>query len=358
MPLQPNFIERILIRRGIVPRLLIDVQSMFHLWALLGAMELGLFEHIEDEPLGVEDLAERTGASERGIERLVHVLAPLGYLDSENERYRLSTSAQHSLPIGRLQNMAPFFKHQMLEMRDVTRGLREAPEDGIVGWNLVKSGEVGRSYQIAMRWIASQTVDEVVEKVDLPKGTRRMLDVGGGHGLYTVAFCRKYPELRGTVLDWPIGLESAQQTLEENPDVADRVDLVECDFEDEELPAGYDFAFLGQIVHGVSPKGNQDLFQKLDRATTERGTVAILDQLAGISGSTFARGIAASLGFGLFLFSGGRNYRYETLTEWLSEAGFPHTSRQNTRQPGFSLVVARKQPAPGWTSRLRGFFGA
>lgn len=113
-----------------------------------------------------------------------------------------------------------------------------------------------------------------------------------------MAFCREYPDLQGTILDWPIGLESAQKTLAENPDVADRIDLVERDFEEEELPEGHDFAFLGQIVHGVSPKGNQELFQKLARATTERGTVAILDQLAGVSGSTFARGIAASLGFG------------------------------------------------------------
>lgn len=93
MPLQPNLIERFLIRRGTVPRLLVDVQSMFHLWGLLGAMELGVFEHLEDEPLDVETLADRTDASERGIERLVEVLDPLGYLESNNGRYSLSTSS-------------------------------------------------------------------------------------------------------------------------------------------------------------------------------------------------------------------------------------------------------------------------
>jgi hypothetical protein len=36
-----------------------------------------------------------------------------------------------------------------------------------VGWELVRPGEVGRSYQASMRWLASLTVDEVVDAVAL-----------------------------------------------------------------------------------------------------------------------------------------------------------------------------------------------
>lgn len=359
MPLQPNVIERFLIRRGILPGPLLDLSmSTFQFWAMIGAMELGLFQHLDEEPLTVEELAERTNASERGIERLVRALEPLGYLETTNSRYHLSSAAERAIPIGEFQKMAPFFKTQFLEMGDAVRGFREAPEDGIIGWEPVQSGEVGRSYQVTMRWLASESVDEVVNVVDVPDDADRLLDVGGGHGLYTVGFCREHPDLHGTVLDWPIGLEAAEKTLEQNPDVADRIDLVERDFEKEELPAGYDVAFLGNIVHGVGPEGNRELFQKLARATTERGTVAILDQLAGVPGSKFAQGVASLLGLGLFLFSGGRNYEYETLKDWLSEAGFPHVSHQDLQQPGFSLVTARKQPARDWRSAVAGWFGS
>jgi hypothetical protein len=130
-----------------------------------------------------------------------------------------------------------------------------------------------------------------------------MLDVGGNHGLYTSKVCEKHPGLQGTIVDWPIGLEAAQQTLDERPEMADRIELVECDFEAEELPEGYDFAFLGQIVHGLTAEGNQALFEKLSRATTERGTVTILDQVADPPStsrfpfdpmnSAFSEGIAA-----------------------------------------------------------------
>lgn len=345
MPLQPNLIERFLIRRGLIPPILLDLgMSTFQVWLFLGAMETGLFEHLQDGPHDVASLARKMNASQRGVEVLVQALEPLGYLEVEHGRYRLSKAARRSLPIDLLRDMVPFFKHQLMAYADVARAIREDPDDGIYGWEHVQSGEVGRSYQVSMRWLASQSVDEVVKQVDLPDGARRMLDVGGSHGLYTVAFCRKYPKLQGTVLDWPIGLEAARQTLSDTPDVADRIDLVARDFEKEDLPAGYDFAFLGNIIHGISPAGNRELFGKLARSTTDRGLVAILDQFAGVSGSRFARGAAALIGFNLFLFSGGRSYPFDEVKRWLSEVGFTDVSQTDLRQPGFSLVIARKAP--------------
>lgn len=344
MPLQPNFIERILIKQGMIPSLLIDVgMSTFEFWALIGAMEIGLFEHLKNDALDVPTLAKKTNASDRGIEVLVRALEPIGYLDEKDGRYGLSKSARRSLPIDDLRDMAPFFADgQMMLYRNAADIIRENPPDGVGGWEHVKSGEVGRSYQTTMRWLASLNVEEVVKKVDLPDGARKMLDVGGAHGLYTVAFCRKYPELRGTILDWPIGLEAAQETLEENPDVADRIDLIERDFEREDLPEGYDFAFLGNIIHGISPEGNRRLFGKLYSATSARGSVVILDQFAGVKGSKFARGVAGLLGFNLFLFSGGRSYPYDDVKRWLADVGFTEADQKSLQQPGFSLVTAKK----------------
>lgn len=38
-------------------------------------------------------------------------------------------------------------------------------------------------------------------------------------------------------------------------------ELVKRDFEEEKLPTGHDFAFLGHIVHGLTPDGNRTLFE-------------------------------------------------------------------------------------------------
>ncbi len=354
MPLQPNFLERFLINRGAVPSLLVDLGiPLFQVSAMLGAMDVGFFRHLDEGPADVPTLAERTGASERGIERLVQVLEPMDYVEEEDGQYRLTDRAR-DMPIDQLERMAEYFKSQAVEtIPDVGRGLREAPDDGVYGWEHVQSGPVGRGYQATMRWLASGTVDEVVASVDLPEGAERMLDLGGSHGLYTVAFCEKYPDLSGAVLDWEIGLEEAQKTLDERPEMVDRIDLVERDFEEEELPDGYDFAFLGNIIHGIDPEGNRELFDKLARATTDRGMVGILDQFAGVSGSQFARAVAGLAGLNLFLFSGGRSYEVENVKQWLADVGFTQNSVYDLNQPGFSLLVAWKE---GATPRSSGFF--
>lgn len=354
MPLQPNVIERFFINRGVVPSLLVDLGiPMFQLFAMLGAMEIGFFRHLEDGPADVSSLAKRTSASERGIERLVQVLEPLGYVERDNGQYQLTGRAQ-DMPIDLLEPMAAYFKSQAtVTLSEVGRGLREAPEDGVYGWEYVKSGTVGRGYQASMRWLASGTVDEVVKSTPLPEGAQRMLDVGGSHGLYTVAFCEKYPELTGSVLDWKIGLEEAQKTLDEHPEMADRIDLVERDLEKEELPEGYDFAFLGNIIHGIDPDSNRELFSKLARATTDRGMVGIVDQFAGIEGSKFSRTVAGLAGLNLFLFSGGRSHEADAVKRWLADVGFTESTLHDLNQPGFSLLVAWKE---GATPRRSGLF--
>lgn len=343
MPLKPNVIERQLISAGIVPGLMVDMAlPMFQVCAMLGAMEVGLFRHLRDSPGDLQTLARKTGTSERAMEVLVQVMEPMGYLEESGGQYRLSKLAQR-MPLDLLEEMAPFFKSQaVIHTAEVGRGLKETPEGGVFGWDRVKGGEVGRGYQAAMRWLASGIVDSVVRKIRIPNDEARMIDIGGSHGLYTVAFCRKYPKLKGTVLDWAIGLEEAEKTLKSNPDVATRIDLVERDFEKDELPDGYDFAFLGNIIHGISREGNRALFTKLKRATTNRGLVGILDQFAGAKGSKYGRVVAGLIGLNLFLFAGGRAYPVEEVKKWLSDSGFPGDSYRNLPQPGFSILTAAK----------------
>ncbi|MDX1421020.1 MAG: methyltransferase [Rubricoccaceae bacterium] len=344
MPLQPNVLERQLIRAGLIPGILLDVGlTSFTFWAMIAAMELGLFEAVAEEPQRPNALAERFSADADRLTLLLDVLVELGYVEEHEEGlYQLTKAARRTMPLGELPKMASFFKAQLLSYVDAARAVCEDPEGGLAGWDLVQSGEVGRGYQATMRWLAAGTVDEVAKKVDVPDTARRLLDVGGSHGLYTVAFLRRYRHLQGTVLDWPIGIEEAKRTLDEHSDLADRVELVERDFMEEELPGDFDVVFLGNIIHSNTPAQNRALFQKIARATNEGALVVILDQFAGVKGSRFARASAALIGWNLFLFSGGRAYAFDEVVNWLEEAGFQRAVHKGLRQPGFSLAIAQK----------------
>jgi hemolysin activation/secretion protein len=50
----------------------------------------------------------------------------------------------------------------------------------------------------------------------MPPSPTAMLDIGGSHGLYSVALCRRYPTLDGTILE-PPQVEEATRLLARTP---------------------------------------------------------------------------------------------------------------------------------------------
>lgn len=347
MPLRPNWLERVLLHTGIIPSVLLDTGvSMFQASALLTAGDVRLFNHLKEGPLTIEELRTRTDCSLHGLQVLLTCMTNLGYIDQRGSHYSLTAAMRRSFPIELFPEMIPFFRAVNQKLNDATDAVRTDPPGGIMGWNMVTSGNVGRSYQAAMRWLGSSMVKEVVSRTRISDPPKRMLDVGGSHGLYCVEFCRKHPALKATILDWPIGLENARLTLAQEKDVAERIDLVECDFEKENLPNGdYDFIFLGNIIHGLDEEANQRLFDKIAAASSDVATIAILDQYSGVTGSAFVKGVASLIGWNLFLFAGGRAYDFQDVTKWLARSGFRSTTLTHLkRSPGFSLITACKNP--------------
>ena len=346
MPLKPNLIERLLIHAGIIPGALLDTGiSMFQASALLTAGDIGLFNHLKNGPLSFDQVREKTNSSSQGLQVLLNCMINLGYINKNGNDYSLTKAMKRSFPIVLFPEMIPFFRAINQRLNDSTIAVRTNPAGGVMGWDFVKSGEIGRSYQAAMRWLGSSTVKEVVAHVKFNSSPTRMLDIGGSHGLYCVEFCRKYPSLKATVLDWPIGLENAKITLREEKDVVARIDLYECDFEKENLPADkYDFIFLGNIIHGLNEEANQSLYKKIAGCTLPSATVVILDQYSNVKGSPFQKGIASLIGWNLFLFAGGRAYDFDLIKKWLENYGFPSASLTHLkRSPGFSFITARKK---------------
>lgn len=281
----------------------------------------------------------------QGIQVLLTCMVNLGYIHKKDSLYSLSKRVLRSFPIELFPDMISFFRALNEKLNLSTEAVKTNPPGGIMGWDMVKSGAIGNSYQATMRWLGSTMVKEVVSKVKLPVSPQRMLDIGGSHGLYCVEFSRKYPSLKATVLDWAIGLENAKITLTQEEDVAARIDLFECDFEQENLPEEkYDFVFLGNIIHGLNEDANQMLFKKIAAATSNNATVAILDQYSNVKGSPFIKGVASLIGWNLFLFSGGRAYDFEVVKKWLENFGFHSVTLTHLkRSPGFSVIYARKK---------------
>jgi ubiquinone/menaquinone biosynthesis C-methylase UbiE len=91
--------------------------------------------------------------------------------------------------------------------------------------------------------------------VDLA-GCRTLLDVGGGSGAFSIALCRRHPELSATILDFP----SVRPTADE---LSDRIQFVEGDALTTPWPTGQDSILMAYLLSVVAALRVGEL---LDRA--------------------------------------------------------------------------------------------
>ncbi len=90
------------------------------------------------------------------------------------------------------------------------------------------------------------------EAVDLT-GRRDLIDVGCGSGVYSIHLCRRYPELRATLLDRPAVLEVAEEIVAASG-VAERIALRPGDMLSDSYGEGRDVVLLSDVLYLASGK--------------------------------------------------------------------------------------------------------
>lgn len=346
MPIMPNFVERlILLKLNLGPGAMLDILGAGAFLTISAALKLGVFETLSGGPLTTEEIARRIRADERGTTLMLEAVEALGYVKKRKGHYAntamtakwLVRSSPNCIADGFSSAQGLFERWGYLE-ESIRRG-----KPSMLTWEWLDQ-DAGRwkEYQQGMIAMARMAADELVSKVKLAPTARRLLDVGGGHGLYSIKFCRRYPQLSATVFDLPQALEVAREMIDAEK-MSNRVTVKEGDFWTDDLGTGYDVALLFNIIHGFSPEKNTLLFQKVAGVLDTGGQIMIMDQLAGkVTGPT-AKAVTSLQGLNLFNEVGGQTYTSDEITRWLIAAGFTRPRRINLRKaPGFGLMLGIK----------------
>ena len=80
------------------------------------------------------------------------------------------------------------------------------------------------------------------------EGSRLLLDVAGGSGLYAIAYLLRHPELHAIVWDRPEVLKVAHEMAVAHG-VADRLGCMSGDMFRDTIPAGADAILLSNVLH-------------------------------------------------------------------------------------------------------------
>jgi predicted O-methyltransferase YrrM len=240
---------------------------------LLTGAELDLFTLLAPEPLGLDELSSKTGADPRALEMLLDALAAQGLLVKEGGRWRTEPSVALFLAEGAEGSILPMVFHAANlwnNWSELTRKVVPRRADAA-------GPEFLAAFIGAMHVVAAPQADLMVAAVGAV-GARRLLDVGGASGTYTLAFLRANPGMTATLFDRPPVVEMARVRLGA-AGVLPRVTLAGGDFATDPLPPGHDLAFVSAIIHQNSPAENLTLYKRIHEALVPGGRVVIRDHV-------------------------------------------------------------------------------
>lgn len=334
--------ERIALLAGKVPVPVLD--SLFSLLtarSLMAGVKLGVFEALAKGPLPAAEVASRRGLDPDSTELLLRTLGLAGYVEKEGEGYRLSRLGRRTMLPGAEMELRGYvlWNYTQWEMVEHLEEL-VATGRGLDFHRTMTDPEAWGHYQRAMLELARFEAPILAAKVPVKRGARRLLDLGGSHGLLGATLCRKHPPMRSLVLDLPPAIEHAR-ALAREVGVDDVVEHRAGDLLAEAPPAEQDVALLSNVLHHFESATNLEVLRRVAASLTPQGTVAIWEMEIPDRHAKPTAGDGAALYFRLTSTAccyGARDY-----TGWLAAAGFVKVRvHRPLLAPGQILVVGRK----------------
>src|ERR1700730_5795258 len=196
-----NIKESIALAAGLVPTPLMDtLVALLLAKTVIAATAVGIFDALETEPLTAAEIAARCGSDRKATEKLVRALFACKYLRHRENRFSLAPVSRRWLSRKAFRSLHSGILHCSLDLRFMN--FEEYVRYGkSQEFHAALSPEEWRIYHQGQADHAAQIIDEVIERIPLPRHAVDLLDLGGGHGLYSIAFCRRYRHLHARVLD-------------------------------------------------------------------------------------------------------------------------------------------------------------
>jgi hypothetical protein len=310
--------------------------------ALKGAIELDLFTHIATGAVTAAAIAERAGASERGIRILCDYLTVRGFLGKEDGRYSCSPTAavflDKRLP-SYIGSIANFLAHDRIvtSYRDLAGAARKG---GTMARSTVSPNDpVWVEFARSMAPFLGMMAGVVAPLVATPGRAQKVLDVAAGHGLFGLRVAQANPSATVYGTDWADVLTVAVENASALG-VADRYHTIPGSAFDVELGTGYDLVLVPNFLHHFDKPTNTSLLTKLRRAMTPGGTIAIVEFVP--NEDRVSPPIAASFSLQMLgATEGGEAYTYSDLDAMLGDAGFSNRRVQPLTPTPQTLVTAQ-----------------
>ena len=312
---------------------------------LFAASELDVFTRIHEGHTTVDALTQACGVQREPLRMLLEWCVADGTLTSDGTHYQNTPATTAYLVRGQPAYAANGLKYAQ-DLYPAWGGLTSLVRTGrpsidpesILGEDKAKT----RAFIYAMHERARGLGSVLPAGVDF-SGRRRLLDVGGGPGTYSIALVQKTPGLTSTVLDLPGVLEITREIVEANG-CTDRISLLPGDYLTTPFGSGYDAALLSGMMHREHEAECRLLLQKAFDAMDSGGLVVVSDVFFEDDRKN-SPPFALSFALNMMLTSNhGSAHAKTEMSRWMADTGFVGIDMRPLPPPNpHTLIVGTKR---------------
>ncbi|RMD50354.1 MAG: methyltransferase domain-containing protein [Ignavibacteria bacterium] len=297
---------------------------------ILTAIELKVFTTLDTHMLTLKEISEKLDVEEDSLSRLLNALVSLDLLHKVKDKYYNSHFAKTYLN----ENSNEFvysLKHYCNTFE------RWSDLTGIIKPDF-EGNDFSEAFISAMHYRAKKTADLIPLMINRDN-IRRIIDIGGGSGVFLISFLKQLPEATGVLLDLPKIIPISKKFVK-NEGMEERISFIEGSYHDADFGEGYDLAILSAILHINSALENEKLIQKTYNSLNKGGKILINEFILNEDETSPKRAVLFSINM-LVGTKKGRSYKYSEIESWLKNTGFGHIELKPMGNDA-SLIVGEK----------------
>ncbi len=301
---------------------------------ILTALELDIFTAVGDGA-NAEQIGATINANGRAVGMLLNALVALGFLSKSGDDYKNTPESARFFVQGSKDNQrngllhTANIWHRWSTMTDAVRTGTRVPIDRD------HTAEWTRNFIAGMQRNAKDRALLVVKAVGTA-GVRRILDLGGGSGAYSIAFAKACPEVHCEIIDLPEVVAIAAEYVS-RAGVSAQVGLRAGDMLQDDFGSGYDIIMLNAICHMFSEEQNRNLFRRACQALAPKGRLVVQDFILNPDKTGPQQAALFSLNM-LVSTDSGASYSEGEYTRWMKAAGFTEVRRIDLPGPSDLIV--------------------
>ncbi|HUS37774.1 MAG TPA: methyltransferase [Verrucomicrobiae bacterium] len=219
-------------------------------------VHLDFFTWLAKKPSSFEEICSGLETKPRPTDVMLTLFTAMGYIENREGKFQVTALGREHLV-----KDSPFFigpYYASLKDRPVCKDMLSAlKNDRVANWGSFKDEQAwakamedetfANGFTAAMDCRGVHLGQALAKAVNL-KLRKRLLDIGGGSGIYSCSFAAHFPHLETAVFEKPPVDKVAARAIEKRG-YSERVKVIAGDMFKEALPGGFDAHLISNVLH-------------------------------------------------------------------------------------------------------------